>query len=80
MLVPDSIYSRIPHIWLTIGLVFLFIGVAAGPGFRLFYAYLLLGVVCLSRALYIYQCRRKFHRRNRVAFLHETQVIDRKKD
>ena len=77
MLVPDSIYSRIPQIWLTIGLVFLFIGLAAGPGFRLFYAYLLLSVVCLSRALYIYQCRRKFHRRNRVAFLHETQVIHR---
>jgi len=51
MLVPDSLYSRIPHIWLSIGLVFLVIGLAAGPDFRLFYAYLVLGLVCLIRAL-----------------------------
>jgi hypothetical protein len=37
----------------------------------------LMSAICLSRALYIYQCRRKFHRRNRIAFLNETQVIDR---
>jgi fumarate reductase subunit C len=77
MLVPDWLYSRIPHIWLSIGLVFLLIALVAGPHFRLFYAYLLLGVICLARALYIYQARRRFHRRNRVAFLHETQVIHR---
>ena len=77
VLVPDWLYSRIPHIWLSIGLLFLFIGLAAGPDFRLFYAYLLLGLVCLFRALYIYQARRRFHRRKRIAFLNETQVIDR---
>ena len=55
MLLPDWIYSRIPHIWLFIGLLFLFIGLMAGSDFRLFYAYLLLGLVCLLRALYIYQ-------------------------
>ena len=77
MLVPDWIYSRIPHIWLSIGLLFLLIGMIGGPDFRFFYAYMFLGVVCLSRALYIYQARRRFHRRNRVAFLHETQVIHR---
>jgi hypothetical protein len=76
MLVPDWIYSRIPYIWLSIGMLFLLIGLAAGPEFRLFYAYLLFSVVCLFRALYVYQARRRFHRRNRVAFLHETQVID----
>jgi len=79
MLVPDWLYSRIPYIWLSIGLLFLVIGLAAGPDFRLFYAYLMLGLVCLARALYIYQARRRFHRRNRIAFLHETQVIDRAK-
>ncbi len=79
MLVPDWLYSRIPHIWLSIGLLFLFIGLAAGPGFRLFYAYLLFGLLCLLRALYIYQARSRFHRRRRIAFLHETQVIDRTK-
>jgi len=80
VLVPDWLYSRIPHIWLLIGLLFLFIGFMAGPDFRLFYAYLLLGLVCLLRALYIYQARRRFHSRKRVAFLHETQVIHRNKD
>jgi len=77
VLVPDWLYSRIPHIWLSIGLLFLFIGLVAGPDFRLFYAYLLLGLICLFRALYIYQARRRFHRRKRIAFLNETQVIDR---
>ena len=80
VLVPDWLYSRIPHIWLSIGLLFLVIGLTAGPGFRLFYAYLLLGLVCLCRALYIYQARRRFHRRKRVAILHETQVMHRTKD
>jgi hypothetical protein len=79
MLAPDWLYSRIPHIWLSIGLLFLLIGLAAGPEFRLFYAYILLAVICLFRALYIYQARRRYHRRNRVAFLHETQVIDHNK-
>jgi hypothetical protein len=79
MLVPDWIYSRIPYIWLSIGLLFLLIGLAAGPEFRLFYAYILFSLVCLFRALYVYQARRRFHRRNRVAFLHETQVIDHTK-
>jgi hypothetical protein len=77
--VPDWIYSRIPYIWLSIGLLFLLIGLAAGPEFRLFYAYILFSLVCLFRALYVYQARRRFHRRNRVAFLHETQVIDHTK-
>ena len=79
MLVPDWIYARIPYIWLAIGLLFLLIGLAAGPEFRLFYAYILFSLVCLLRALYVYQARRRFHRRNRVAFLHETQVIDHTK-
>ena len=79
MLLPDWLYSRIPHIWLSIGLLFLVIGLAGGPDFRLFYAYHVLGLICLFRALYIYLCRRQYHRRNRVAFLHETQVIDRNK-
>ncbi len=77
MLVPDWLYSRIPQIWLLIGSLFLFLGLAAGPGFKYFYAYLLLGAISLVRALYIYQCRRRFHRRKRVAFLNETQVIHR---
>jgi prepilin signal peptidase PulO-like enzyme (type II secretory pathway) len=79
MLVPDWIYSRIPYIWLSIGLLFLLIGLAAGPEFRLFHAYILFSLICLFRALYVYQARRRFHRRNRVAFLHETQVIDHTK-
>ena len=77
MLVPDWLYSRIPQIWLALGLLFLFIGLAAGPDFKYFFAYLLFGGVSVARALYIYQARHRYHRRNRVALLHETQVIDR---
>ncbi len=77
MLVSDRIYYRIPQIWLFMGILFLLLGFAAGPDFRFFYAYFLLGAICIARSLQIYEYRRKISRRNRVTDLTETQKIER---
>ena len=77
MLVSDRVYYRIPQVWLSIGILFLLLGLAAGPGFRFFYAYLLLSAICIARSFQIYQQRRKISRRNRVTILMETQKIKR---
>ena len=73
MLVSDRLYDRIPRIWSFMGALFLLLGLATGPDFHYFYAYLSLGAICLARAFLIYQYRRKISRRNRITVLTETQ-------
>ena len=77
MIVSDGVYYRIPKFWLSIGILFLLLGLTAGFDFRFFYACLLLGVLCIARSFQIYQNRRKLSRRNRVTVLTETQKIER---
>ena len=77
MLVSDRVYYRIPQFWLIIGLLFLLLGLAAGPDYRFFYAHLLLSAICLGRSFQIYQHRRKISRRNRITVLTKTQKIER---
>jgi len=77
MLVSDRMYKRIPQIWLFMGILFLLLGLAAGPDVQHFFAYPLLGALCIARALQIYVQRRKFNRRNRMTVLTETQKINR---
>jgi O-antigen/teichoic acid export membrane protein len=79
MLVSDSVYQRIPKIWLSIGIVFLLLAFIAGPDFEFFYAYLLLSAACIARSLQIYYYRQKYKRRRRIAILTETQEIHHKK-
>jgi hypothetical protein len=76
MLVSDQFYHRIPQIWLIMGILFLLLGLAAGPDFRFFYAYPLLSAVCILRSVQIYQLRRKI-RRHQITVLTETQKIER---
>jgi hypothetical protein len=66
MLLPDGIYKRIPLLWMTGGIMFLLLGLGAGPEVDFFAAYLFLGAVCITRAVWIYQARWKFHQRNKV--------------
>jgi hypothetical protein len=75
MLVSDSVYQRIPKIWLSFGIVFLLLGLAAGPDFKYFYAYLVLGALCIGRSLQIRYYRQKCNRRRKIAVLTETQQI-----
>lgn len=79
MLVSDSVYQRIPKIWLSIGILFLLLGLVAGPDFKYFYAYLLLSAACIARSLQIRYYRQKYNRRRTIAVLTETQQIHIKK-
>jgi len=66
MLLPDGLYRRIPLFWMTGGIMFLLLGLGAGPEVDFFFAYLLLGAGCVARSLWIYQARWKFYQRNKV--------------
>lgn len=79
MLVSDSVYQRIPKIWLSIGILFLLLGLLAGPDFKYFYAYLLLSAACIVRSMQIRYYRQKMNRRRKIAILTETQQIHIKK-
>ena len=77
MIVSDGVYYRIPQFWLVLGLAFLLLGLVAGTEYRLFYAHLLLGVLCILRSWQIYHQRRKISRRKRMNVLTQTQKLER---
>jgi len=77
MIVSERLYERIPHIWLIMGILFMLFGLAAGTDYRYFYLYPLLSAFCVIRSYRIYRYRRKFHRRQLVTTLTETQKIER---
>ena len=77
MLVSDRVYRRIPQIWLFMGILFLLLGLAAGPDTQYFFAYPSLSVLCIARSWQLYLYRRRYSRRNRMTVLTETQKIER---
>ncbi|MEK6249254.1 MAG: hypothetical protein N2C12_13815 [Planctomycetales bacterium] len=78
MLLPDHIYRRIPLFWMIMGVLFLVFGLMAGPDFRYFSAYILLGLVSTGRSIWLYQARQRVARRPEVTVLTETQKMERK--
>ena len=60
------------------GVLFLVFGLMAGPDFRFFSAYILLGFVCLGRSIWLHQARQRVARRPEVNVLTETQKMDRR--
>ena len=77
MLVSDRVYNRIPAIWLVMGILFLLLGLLAGPDIQYFFVYPLLGLVCIARSFQVYLHRRSFNHRNRITILTQTQKIER---
>ena len=59
-------------------MLFLFLSLSAGSGFRLFPAYLALGTLCIARGIWIYQARWQHHRKNQMNILRSTQIIEGK--
>lgn len=78
MLLPDHVYRRIPTFWMIMGVLFLVFGLMAGPDFRFFSAYMLLGFVCMGRSAWLHQARQRVARRSEVSVLTETQKMERK--
>ena len=77
MLLPDHIYRRIPNFWLIMGILFLVFGLMAGPDFQFFAAYMLAGVACIIRSVWLHQARQRVARHREVSVLSETQKIER---
>jgi len=59
------------------GALFLLIGLMAGPDFRFFAGFLLLGVLCIARSIWLTSARQRTVRGREVTILTETQKIHR---
>jgi hypothetical protein len=79
MLLSDRIYKRIPQFWFLIGVLFLILGMSAGAEVSFFPAYLVLGILCIARSIWIYQARWRYHTKNQLSIMRSTTIIDHKK-
>lgn len=78
MLLPDSVYRRIPLIWMIMGVLFLVLGLLAGSDLRLVAAYLLIAFFSIGRSLWLFSARASVTRHHEVVVLTETQKLERK--
>jgi len=77
MLLPDSLYRRVPHFWLLMGCFLIFYSLVAWPDPRYFFGCLFLGIVSIARASWLFQARRRVVRRAEVTVLTATQKLER---
>ncbi|MDH4056731.1 MAG: hypothetical protein OEW73_03195 [Gammaproteobacteria bacterium] len=77
MLLPDSLYRRVPHFWLLMGVFLIFYSLLAWPDVWYFLGYLFLGFASIARALWLFQARKRVVRRAEVTVLTATQRIER---
>ena len=76
MVVSDGVYYRIPKFWLWVGIAFLVLGLIAGTDYKLFWAHLVLGALCIGRSWQISYQRRKVNRRRHITVLSKTQKLE----
>lgn len=60
MWLPTPIYERVPQFWLLIGLLFISSGVYLGFDYRLSFAYLFVGMLCIVWSITILIRRTQF--------------------
>lgn len=60
MWLPTPVYERVPHFWFLVGLMFFAFGLYIGFGFKLIFAYLVLGALCIARSVWIVHARRRY--------------------
>ena len=77
MLLPESLYRRVPHFWLLMGFFLIFYSLVAWPDVRYFLGYLVLGLISVARAFWVFQARKRVVRRAEVTVLTATQKIER---
>lgn len=78
MLLPDSVYRRIPLLWMIMGVLFVVLGFMAGSDLRLVALYLLVGFVSIGRSCWLFSARHSVTRHSEVVVLTETQKLERK--
>ena len=78
MLLPDSVYRRIPLIWMIMGVLFFVLAFTAGSDLRLVGVYLLVSFVSIGRSLWLFSARSSVTKHSEVVVLTETQKMERR--
>ena len=60
MWLPTPIYERVPQFWLLLGLLFISSGVYLGFDYRLSFAYVFVGAICIAWSVTILIRRSRF--------------------
>jgi len=77
MLLSDAVYKRVPMYWMLVGILFLLLGLSAGPEVRFFFAYIGFGVLGIGRSVWIYLARWNVHQKNRFSVARTPTVVHR---
>jgi nicotinamide riboside transporter PnuC len=78
MLLPDSVYRRIPLIWMIMGVLFIVLAFTAGSDLRLVGVYVLVGFVSIGRSFWLFSARNSVTKHSKVVVLTETQKMERR--
>jgi len=73
MLLPESVYNRIPQIWILMGLMFFACGLYLGFDYKMIYAYLGMGAVSVLRGIWIYNARSEVQKQRHLDNLQEAR-------
>ena len=73
MLLPESVYNRIPQIWILMGLMFFMCGLYLGFDYKMIYAYLGMGAVSVLRGIWIYNARSEVQKQRHLDNLQEAR-------
>ena len=73
MLLPESIYNRIPQIWILMGLMFFACGLYLGFEYKMIFAYLGMGAVSVLRGIWIYNARSEVQKQRHLDNLQEAR-------
>ena len=63
MWLPTPVYERVPQFWLLLGLLFISSGVYLGFDYRLSFAYVFVGAICIAWSVTVFI--RRSHFRNK---------------
>ena len=73
MLLPESVYNRIPQIWILMGLMFFACGLYLGFEYKMVFAYLGMGAVSVLRGIWIYNARSEVQKQRHLDNLQEAR-------
>jgi hypothetical protein len=73
MLLPESVYNRIPQIWILMGLMFFACGLYLGFEYKMVFAYLGMGAVSVLRGIWIYNARSEVQKQRHQDNLQEAR-------
>ncbi len=73
MFLPESIYNRIPQVWILMGLMFFSCGLYLGFEYKMIWIYLVMGTISLLRGIWVYNVRSEIQRQQHLEFLREAR-------